>query len=51
MSSGAVSPIHALCNMERLINILTNKEAFICLYKLFIARGLEAKNNYPKGVW
>ena len=48
---GDASPIHALCNMERLIDKLTNKEAFICLYKLFIARGLEAKDNYLKGVW
>jgi len=35
--------------MERLINKLTNKEAFICLYKLFIVRGAWSKGQVPKG--
>ena len=46
---GGASSIHALCNMERLINKLTNKEVFICLYKLFIARGAWSKGQLPKG--
>jgi len=35
--------------MESLIKKLTNK--YICLYNLFIVRGLDTKDNYSKGVW
>jgi len=40
---------YALCNVDSLINKLTNN--FICVCNLFIARGLETKAKYLKGGW
>jgi len=40
---------YALCNMEILINKLTSP--YICLYNLFIIRGLDPKDNNSKGAW
>jgi len=40
---------YAHCNMECLINKLTNK--YICLHNMFLSGRFETKDNYLKWTW